>query len=102
MTVATERLGHRADQSDLAAPVAIAITRGHFAAIHRPGGLERPDCADALNDFARGHDTIARPVVGVADIHELDEPQRVTTSAKVFAERGQLRVVHAALYHAVD
>ena len=102
MTVAAERLGHRADEPDLAAAVGVAVARGDFAPVGGADGFERPDGVDARDEFAGGDDTLGGPVVGVADIHELDEAKGVAADAEVFAEREEFAVVYAALDDAVD
>ena len=102
MTIPAKRLRHRADDTDLAAPIEVAVTRGDFAAIGRADRCERPFCSDAFDDFFRRHHALDRPVVSVPHVHKFDEPHRVSPRPKILAQRQQLAVVHAALHHGID
>src|SRR5512139_3950951 len=102
MTVAAKRLGDGTDQPDLAAPVAITIARGHLAPIRRSTRFQRPACTDPADDLPRRHDAIGGPVVRVANVHELDEPQRMTVGPEILAQLQQLAVIHAPLHDTID
>ena len=102
MTIPAKWLCHRTDDTDLAAPIEVAVTRSDFAAIGRADRCEWPFCADAFDDFFRWHHALDRPVVGIPHVHKFDEPHRVSSRPKILAQRQQLAVVHAALHHGID
>src|SRR5690606_18270938 len=53
--VAAERLGHRADEADLARAVLKLPAFGDLAAVARLDRPDRPALADALDQLRRGH-----------------------------------------------
>ena len=102
MAVAAKWFGDGTDQANLAAPVSVAVTCGNFAAISGADRLEWPTGRDTGDEFPGGHDAFGRPVVGVADVHELDEAQRVSARTEIFAQLEKFAVIHAALDDAVN
>src|SRR4051812_23255939 len=93
VTIPAKRLGDGTDQPDLALAVHVSITGSDLAAVCGTHRLQRPAFADPPDDLLCRHHALRRPVVGVAHVHELDEPKRVPATAKIVAEREQLSLV---------
>src|SRR5262245_688659 len=99
----TERLADRGDRADLARAIDIAIALGDLTGVRRVDRLDRPHRADPLDDLSRGYDVVHPPAVGRADVHELDEPDRVAVLATVRRQvEDVVAVVDATLHDRVD
>ena len=100
--VAAERLRHRRDHADLAAAVAVAPPLRDLAAVRR---IDRLDAERVVERRARsraaGHDVVEPPAVRVADVHVLDEAERLAALFEERRHRHDLVVVDAALDHRV-
>ena len=83
-------------------PSVVAPALRDLAAVLRVGRLYRKRSVHRGDDLGRGHDVVHPPAVGGADVHVLDEAERVARLAEVPRHRDDLILVHAALDDAVD
>ena len=93
--VAAERLRDRGDDPDLATAVPVAVALRDLAAIGGVDRLEGKVGVDRRHDLGRRHDVVQPPAVGMADIHVLDEAQRVPGSVEVAGQLEDRRLVEA-------
>src|SRR6058998_1833527 len=98
----TERLGNRGYDAEI--PFAICegvIDRGR-ASVIAPLQLEWVPGPDDIEDFALGYHFGGLPVIRVAHIHILDEPDCEVVLARKLDEIENLVVVDAPLDHGID
>ena len=100
--VAAERLRHRGDDADLAAPVHVPPALGDLAAIAGDRRLEGPLPRDSVDDLRRRNDLVESPAVRRADVHVLDEPEDVARVAGPARQRHDGVLVLAAAQDDVD
>ncbi len=98
----TERSADGVDQADLTGPVDVAVARGDLAVASGRERFERPARGDPSDDLGGRHDLRARPAVGRADVHVLDETQRLRAAAEVLGHRRHAALVEAASHDHVD
>lgn len=102
VAVAAEGLRDGRDEADLGGAVAVAVARGDFTAIGGADGVEGPTGGEAVADLDGGHDGGVVPVIGLPDVHELDEAQGEALVAGPSGEGFDLGVVDAALHDHVE
>src|SRR6478609_7188807 len=78
---AAERLGDRGDDAEFAAAVAVAPALGDLATVVRLGRLDAKGGVECRDDLGSRNDVVEPPDVRVADIHVLDEAQRLPALA---------------------
>src|SRR5208282_6078701 len=98
--MSTERLRHRRDDADLAHAIVEGVAPRRLAAGVRDL-YQRPEGADAIQNFRERDHDLRRPHTVFLQRHELDEAHHHAFGAGELAELDDLIVVEAAQQHAV-
>ena len=95
---AAERLGHRGDHADLAGAVAVAEAARRLVARGRRAPARAARRSSMRRTISVGRDDVVEaPAVRGADVHVLDEAERVPGAAEALGEPDDVSVVDAAL-----